>query len=385
MSMAMYEPYESESDTDESTAASSDTDSTDNEFDGTTRQQRVDQDGRLQAMDQWRREAHVWINGPGRQPVVEGPGRQETHLGLSNTAIEFAEHRPTHVIMVDSLDRDQRSYPLPTQFKLRLPRPYRNIVRIDIVQIKMMCGFYPFSAARGNTTLQIVEGATTFTVTIPDGAYTLNQLLTDLQTAVAAAALTAGAVGQYSVTYSPVTGRITISTTNSVTFSIAFQTQVPPEKQTAYSNWGLGWNLGFGGQPVNTPSAVSHTATALPRLVDDYIFLRMNETEHMNSVDHTDLEDNQVIQDSTGQVSHYFGKLLLNHFGCYAQTFIESPKEFQPVLGRLDRLSFEWVDRSGNVLVGPDAATCDWNMTLRITEVKERATDISSLVLGSNQ
>lgn len=379
--MAMYEPYESESDTDESTTASSDTDSTDNEFDGTTRQQRVDQDGRLQAMDQWRREAHVWINGPGRQPIVEGPGRQETHLGISNTAIEFAEHRPTHVIMVDSLDRDQRSYPLPTQFKLRLPRPYRNIVRIDIVQIKMMCGFYPFSAARGNTTLRLVEGANTFTVTIADGAYTLNHLLDELGVKLNSV----GATGQYSVTYNPTAGRITIATTNAVSFSLAFQTQAPADKQDAYSNWGLGWNLGFGGQPVNTPSAVSHTATALPRLVDDYIFLRMNETEHMNSVDHTDLEDNQVIQDSTGQVSHYFGKLLLNHFGCYAQTFIESPKEFQPVLGRLDRLSFEWVDRSGNVLVGADAATCDWNMTLRVTEVKERATDISSLVLGSNQ
>ena len=384
MSMAMYEPYESESESDaetDSSTSSSDTESTDNEFDGTTRQQRVDQDGRLQAMDQWRREAHVWINGPGRQPVVEGPGRQATHLGLNNTAIEFAEHRPTHVIMVDSLDRDQRSYPLPTQFKLRLPRPYRNIVRIDIVQIKLMCGFYPFSAARGNTTLRFVEGSNTFNVTIADSAYTLNQLLTELAFAINAA----GATGQYSVTYNPTAGRITIATTNAVSFSIAFQAQAPTDKQDAYSNWGLGWNLGFGGQPVDTSLATSHTATALPRLVDDYIFLRMNETEHMNSVDHTDLEDNNVIQDSTGQVSHYFGKLLLNHFGCYAQTFIESPKEFQPVLGRLDRLSFEWVDRAGNVLVGPDAATCDWNMTLRITEVKERATDISSLVLGSNQ
>jgi len=100
----------------------------------------------------------------------------------------------------------------------------------------------------------------------------------------------------------------------------------------------------------------------------------------MNSVDHTDLEDTAVSQDPTGQVSHYFAKLLLNDFGCYAQTMIESPKIFAPVLGRLDRLSFTWVDRSGNPLVGPDATSCDWHMTLRIVEIQDRASAASTLV-----
>ena len=106
----------------------------------------------------------------------------------------------------------------------------------------------------------------------------------------------------------------------------------------------------------------------------------MNDHEMMNTVDHTDLEDTKVVQDPTGQVSHYFGKLLLNNFGCYAQTFLEAPKVFHPILGRLDRLSFEWTDRHGNVLSGPDAASCDWNMTVRIVEIKDKAKDTSTLV-----
>ena len=112
----------------------------------------------------------------------------------------------------------------------------------------------------------------------------------------------------------------------------------------------------------------------------DYIYLRLNEPEFMNTVDHTDLEDTAVSQDPTGQIAHYFGKLLLNDFGCYAQTFIESPKVFAPVLGRLDRLSFTWVDRYGNPFVGPDALSCDWNMALRVVEIQDRADASSTLI-----
>jgi hypothetical protein len=105
----------------------------------------------------------------------------------------------------------------------------------------------------------------------------------------------------------------------------------------------------------------------------------------MNSVDHTDVENTAVSQDPTGQISHYFAKLLLNDFGCYAQTMIEAPKIFAPVLGRLDRLSFSWVDRYGKPLAGPDATSCDWHMTLRVTELQDWAAAGSTLVRASPQ
>lgn len=126
----------------------------------------------------------------------------------------------------------------------------------------------------------------------------------------------------------------------------------------------------------------------------------------MNGIDHTDLEvprqtqdstdeklllNNKVLfnkvtgrqmQDSTGQVGHYFGKLLLNNFGGWAQTFIEAPHMFTPVLGRLDRLNITWSDRHGNALTASDigAGSCEWHMTLRITEIVEVPMTNSSLV-----
>lgn len=295
---------------------------------------------------------------PETQPIAEGG------VGIFNTAIQFEEKRLTHVIMVDSLDRDQKSYPLPTQVRLKLPRVYKNVERIDIVQIKFFCGIYAISKARNNNTIWFTDPRGTHTAVIPDGTYQIGTLLNAVS-----AAMTAVSQLTYIVTFNVTTGRVQISSINP--FTLLFYTKAyPMYNQTAYTEWGLGWVLGWGGLPVDI-TGTTIVADHFPRIVDDYIFLMLNDTERMNDVDHTYLEDVPTSQDSTGQVSHYFGKLLLNSFGSYAQTFIEAPKLFAPILGRLDRLNFTWTDRHGNPLTGPDAASCDWHMTLRITEIVE--------------
>ena len=304
---------------------------------------------------------------------------KEAGVGLFNTQLHFEETRRTHVIMVDSLDRDQHVYPLPTQVRLKLPRIYKNVERIDIVQIKFLCGLYAISRSRNNNTLWISDVSGIHAIVVPDGTYQLCGLMNTV-----AAAANASSSLTYTVSFSPTTGRIQISATGQ--FSLLFYSKAYPlYNQTAYSEWGLGWVLGWGGQPVDLSGATSYTADHFPRIVDDYIYLQLNDTERMNDVDHTDIEDAAMAQDSTGQVSHYFGKLLLNTFGSYAQTFIESPKLFTPVLGRLDRLNFTWTDRHGNPLTGPDAASCDWHMALRITEIVEVPTVNSTLTQSVNR
>ena len=378
----MFRPYNDLEDSDGSSTSGSSIDTgadTDHsgETDGTSDADRITHDGHMQAMDQWREHAMSWINGPGRTPVVEGPGPSSSSpvngISHQNTTLQITEQRITHMLMVDSLDRDQRIYPYPTQFKLRLPRTYRNVARIDIVQVKMLCGFYNISEAKGNHTFTLEESAEggTVGVTITDGTYGLQQLIDEIDAQISEYG--------YAISYDCITGRITISA------GFAFSIQFGSAGEAA--DWGLGWNLGFGG-PAATVTATDcsggtlycATATCFPRLTTDYIYLRLNEPEFMNTVDHTDLEDTAVSQDPTGQIAHYFGKLLLNDFGCYAQTFIESPKVFAPVLGRLDRLSFTWVDRYGNPFVGPDALSCDWNMALRVVEIQDRADASSTLI-----
>jgi hypothetical protein len=299
---------------------------------------------------------------------------------MYTTQLKFEEKRVSHVIMINSLDRDQTVYPLPTQVRLKLPRVYKNVERIDIVQVKFFCGLYVISAARKNNILPVLVGSDPGVVAvIPDGTYTLSQLLVALQAALTTAvpALT------WSVSYNPVAGRVTVAASGP--FSLPFQSVLPVYNQEAWSEWGLGWNLGFGGQPVDLSGSTVYTADHFPRLIDDYIYLQLNDTEHMNEVDHTDVEKTGITQDSTGQVAHYFGKLLLNQFGCWAQTFVEAPKTFKPVLGRLERLQLTWTDRHGNPIGGVDAASCDWHMTLRITELLEVPVPDSSLILSQTE
>lgn len=373
----MYQPYETEEE-DSSSSVGSVESSVSSASSGRPHDSPEDRqtDGRMQALDQWRINAQSWINGPGRAPVVDGPGRGQTDFGLHNSVLEFEEKRDSHIVMIDSLDRDQFIYPLPTQFRIRLPRIYRNVSRIDILQVKMLSALYAFSAARGNTTMSLTDASAnshkTYSATIPDGTYSIQQLVDTLTCSLRIASDTSGHRFPYQVMYNCTTGRISIDSSGNP-FSLNFS-------GSTYSEWGLGWKLGFGGAPIPIAGVGRVTATCFPRLFDDYIYLRMNDNEMMNTVDHTDLEDTKVVQDPTGQVSHYFGKLLLNTFGCYAQTFIEAPKIFHPILGRLDRLSFEWTDRHGNILNGPDAASCDWHMTVRIIEVKDKAKDTSTLV-----
>jgi hypothetical protein len=329
---------------------------------------------RAVATEHWRAAALQRVAGSHRVPAATGPGRQDTGLGMYNTKLKFEERRVTSVLMVDSLDRDQRVYPLPTQMRMKLPRVYKNVERIDIVQLKMLSGFYTISKAKGNNTLPVVIDSSSNVITIPDGTYTIQQLLDALDKESDTLGL--GLTFKYDCT----TGRVTISRASD--FTIPFFSSLTLTRQMLPTEWGLGWYLGYGGPAVDLTGDDTYIATFFPRLFTDYIYLRMNDMEHMNTIDHTSLENTAASQDSTGQVAHYFGKLLLAPFGCYAQTFVEAPKRFAPVLGRLERLNFEWVDRHGQVLAGPDAASCDWHMTLRITEIHEAPEPTSSLAIG---
>jgi hypothetical protein len=382
MSHQEFNPYES----DEESEASTDSTATDS-----STEERIAHDGRIQAVDQWRAHAMSWISGPGRAPVLEGPGQADTGLGITNTKTDFVERRETCVLMVDSLDRDPLVYPYPTQCRLKLPRVYRNVERIDIVQIKLLSGFYTFAAARGNLKMIVVDisGGTTasYTIRIEEGSYSITQLMESLSDAMTAGSSANGLGFVYTASFDCVRGRVSLAATDvsgaPMFFALPFASSLSPLLRDQPTEWGLGWNLGFGGAARDLSGATFYTASVFPRLHVDYIFLRLNDTEYMNTIDHTAPENTKVAQDSTGEVAHFFGKLLLNQFGCYAQTFIESPKRFHPVLGRLERLNFEWTDREGRVLASPEVAACDWHMTLRITEIVETARDTSALVRAS--
>jgi hypothetical protein len=165
-----------------------------------------------------------------------------------------------------------------------------------------------------------------------------------------------------------------------IPFQIRFKSSLIPPYSTAFDEWGLGWNLGFG--KTDTSFGTQQTAETFIRIVDDYIYLRMNPEIDMNTIDITEKEYLSKSQDSFGQNQRYFSKLLLNTFGNFSQTYVQAPKIFNPILGKLDKLHFQWVDRYGVILNNKD---CEFNLTLQITESVDQLDESSTLITGVNQ
>ena len=136
----MYRPYIS----DESEQSDSGSSVEESELEGS--------DAQMASMDRWRAATQAMLPPPARTslapagsvpPEVPVAATEYNHgQPLQNTRLAFEEKRVTHVVMVNSLDRDQKVYPLPTQVSLQLPRVYKKVERIDIRRLQFFLGVY---------------------------------------------------------------------------------------------------------------------------------------------------------------------------------------------------------------------------------------------------
>ena len=151
--------------------------------------------------------------------------------------------------------------------------------------------------------------------------------------------------------------------TQSLTFSILWETALTPQRRALDDDWGLGYNLGFAKR--DTPYSTVQRATSFFKILEDFIYLRLNQEFTMNRMDTCSREDLAVTHEPTGATNQYAAKLLLAPFGNYATVLVQNPINFNPVLTSLDRLSFQWVD-TGNVTIDNDE--CEWNAVVQIQE-----------------
>ena len=151
--------------------------------------------------------------------------------------------------------------------------------------------------------------------------------------------------------------------TQSLTFSILWESALTPQRRAMEDDWGLGYNLGFA--KVDTPYSTVQRATSFFKILEDFIYLRLNQEFTMNRMDTCSREDLAITHEPTGATNQYAAKLLLAPFGNYATVLVQNPINFNPVLTSLDRLSFQWVD-SGNTTIDNDE--CEWNAVVQIQE-----------------
>lgn len=154
--------------------------------------------------------------------------------------------------------------------------------------------------------------------------------------------------------------------TDPLSFSIKWKSSLFPQYARLEEEWGLGWNLGF--TKVDTPYDTVQQASSFFKILDDFINLRLNPEFDMNRMDTGSKENLSASQETTGVTKAFHAKLLLAPFGSYAQTLISNPLAFSPPLGRIDKLTFNWVDVTSATI---DNADCEWNMVVQVVERKE--------------
>lgn len=166
--------------------------------------------------------------------------------------------------------------------------------------------------------------------------------------------------------------------TDPLTFSIKFQSALMPPYSTAYDQWGLGWNLGFA--KIDTAFTTRHVANSFIKIVDDFIYISLDEYLNLNGLDISNKENLALSRDTVGEKEKYYAKLLLNSFGSFAQTLVQSPKPLAIPVGKLEKLTFTLKDANNNVINNND---CEFNVVLEISEMLDTVDAASLLVKGS--
>jgi hypothetical protein len=281
---AHYQPYESESSSDsENETASVQTGLTslsDTESTGTSEDERIIHDGRVQALDNWRATASTWISAPGRRPVAD----RVLPLRPPPVAVPTATDLPLelrahdirrHIINIDSQFRESPDSSTATNFFWRLLSPIRNVLRIRVTSVELPNNYYFFTRRRRNVSFALTFGmAGVETIyRVEDGNYTAGDMLD------AVLAILQSVNPAFGATFSEVTGKFTI-THPTTPFTINFN--VPGETWDRPFAYGLGYYMGFMRQEPVVAALVNGKYTMISDSCgsfqgDNYVFLRVND------------------------------------------------------------------------------------------------------------
>lgn len=161
--------------------------------------------------------------------------------------------------------------------------------------------------------------------------------------------------------------------TDPLEFKLPFSTIAQASNRTI-EEYSIGYNLGFA--QADTPFNTIQRAGSFFKILDDYIYMKMNDEYNMNRLDISRQEDFAVSHDTQAESRLYNCKLMLNNFGTYATTLVQNPVMFNPPIGKLDKLSFSWYDVTGAII---DNTECEWSGAIQVVESMDLATNDSTI------
>jgi hypothetical protein len=131
------------------------------------------------------------------------------------------ERREVIILLeMNSRDRNIVQYPNPSEFRFRLFRPLKDIVKIQVAGGTVPAPLYNVNTGWNQFTFQ--EGSRKWNVTIPPGRYTNDTLST---TVASSLNTLSGVTNTYTVSIAPITGVLTLQrTAGAADFAILFLT-----------------------------------------------------------------------------------------------------------------------------------------------------------------
>lgn len=192
----------------------------------------------------------------------------------TNSAVLYPSDVRTWVVNIDSRFRDGPQSSSSTDFYIKLPRVYKNVISLRLTSIEVPNTWYAFSSKLGTNTIT-VSGTP---VTISDGNYDPMNLASTVRTAIQTVLPSAN------VNFSSNTGKITIDNSSTFRFDTGTAQSCGSNVKafgsfTPYSG-GLGYLMGFTGHTYTGQS--SYTGEyVVDTLRDNYILLQLPELEMM--------------------------------------------------------------------------------------------------------
>ena len=270
-----------------------------------------------------------------------------------------------------------------TEFAILLARQYKNVTSIKIASLEFENSFYTFSAldpvsgiGRDNTSYQIIlddqigtTGATGPFVVIPDGNYTVNQLLSQVTTSTYSAVEsgygytgTTGFTGDtgyfyFNITQNPQTQKLTFSSNHQ--FQLIF-----PQTNNNFTFNGLGYNLGLYNLIDNysTFDVAPYTLVSNTRpdvIQDKYVYIVIND---WYQVKHQYASQTELM--ATLKVPLTVPKFAIQFDNIELDT--ETKVYYFPQPENVHKLTISVIDAYGNLL---DMQGGSYSMSFALTEI----------------
>ena len=259
----------------------------------------------------------------------------------------------TKTICIDTFFRSNYKYTKSTDFTYTFPETINNVVSMQIKSVEMPYTWYNISAAQRNNSFVITSSNTINTITIPDGNYSIDNILSLLNNQLSSL--------PNNFIISLVAYTSTVQITADLGFSVNFTSNGPIS---------LGWLLGF--RELMYEGLATYTSESLPLSKNNYFFIDVDDF-HNNHITDAVISvirnqshapsyiGNNILARIPIPTTAIFNTMIINTL---SDCILKKRDYFGPV--KLEKMNLRILNRFGEVI---DLNKNDYSIVFEVTQL----------------